>query len=88
MTTIVSSPEFLDRLARVHRLCPEMRFGQLVATIGLLAEDETGRNLWDIEDEEFAAAVERFAADLSRREQDPAEPKATNGTMNVNPPPS
>jgi hypothetical protein len=50
-----------------------MRFGQLVATIGLLAEDETGRNLWDIEDGEFAAAMERFAADLSRREQDPAK---------------
>lgn len=76
MTTTVSSAEFLDRLAVVRRLCPEMRFGQLVATIGLLAEDETGRNLWDIEDGEFAAAVERFAVDLSHREQDPAEPDA------------
>ncbi len=74
MTTTVSSPEFLDRLALVRRLCPEMRFGQLVATIGLLAEDETGRNLWDVEDGEFAAAVERFATDLSRRERGSAEP--------------
>ena len=72
MTKTVSSPDFLNRLAVVHQLCPEMRFGQLVATIGLLAEDETGRNLWDVEDREFAAAVERFAADLLRREQDPA----------------
>ena len=26
-----------------------------------------GRSLWDIEDDELAAAVERFAKDLSRR---------------------
>lgn len=57
-----------ERLAEVRRLCPEMRLGQLLATVGLLAEDETGRTLWDIEDAEFAAALDRFAADLARRE--------------------
>lgn len=76
MTTTPSSLDFLNRLAAVRRLCPEIRFGQLMAIIGELAEDETGHNLWDVEDEEFAAAVERFAADLSRREQSPAEPNA------------
>jgi hypothetical protein len=45
-----------------------MRLGQLLATVGSLAEDETGRTLWDIEDGEFAAALDRFAADLARRE--------------------
>ncbi len=79
MTTTQSSPGLLDRLAVVRRLCPEMRFGQLIATIGLLAEDETGRNLWDVEDGEFAAAIERFAADLSRREQAPAQPADSAG---------
>lgn len=69
MTISHSSPGLIDRLTTVRRLCPEMRFGQLIATIGLLAEDETGRNLWDVEDEEFALAVERFATDLSRRER-------------------
>jgi hypothetical protein len=73
MKTNQPSHEMLDRLAVVCRLCPEMRFGQLIATIGLLAEDETGRNLWDVEDNEFAAAVERFAKDLSRREQAPTQ---------------
>lgn len=74
MTTTTSSIEFLNRLAVLRRLYPEIRFGQLVAIIGQLAEDETGHNLWDVEDEEFAAAIERFATDLSRREQAPAEP--------------
>jgi hypothetical protein len=44
-----------------------MRIGQFLATVAMLGEDETGRSLWDIEDEELAAALERFARDLSRR---------------------
>ena len=64
----------LERLAEVRELCPEMRFGQLLATVGLLAEDETGHSLWEVEDTEFAAALERFAADLARRGSDPAGP--------------
>ena len=71
MTSTTSSIEFLNRLAVVRRLCPELRFGQMVAIIGELAEDETGRNLWEVEDGEFAAAVERFATDLSHRQQVP-----------------
>ena len=72
MTTTESPTEFLERLAAVRQLCPEMRFGQLVATIALLAEDETGRNLWDLEDDEFATALDQFVSDLSRREREPA----------------
>jgi hypothetical protein len=33
----------------------------------MLGEDETGRSLWDIDDEQLAAAVERSASDLARR---------------------
>ena len=51
----------LHRLAEVRRLCPELRFGQLMATLGLLGEDAIGRSLWDLEDEEFAVVLERFA---------------------------
>jgi len=57
----------LHRLEEIRRLCPEMRLGQVLATIGMLGEDSTGRTLWDIEDDELAAAVERFSGDLSRR---------------------
>jgi hypothetical protein len=80
MTTTASSIELLNHLAVVRRLCPEIRFGQLVAIIGQLAEDETGRNLWDVEDGEFAAAVERFALDLSRRGQAPVADKGSGKT--------
>lgn len=76
MKTTDWTTSVLERLVEVRERCPEMRFGQIVATVGLLAEDETGHSLWEAEDAEFAAALERFAADLARRGSDPAEPGA------------
>jgi hypothetical protein len=66
MTTPDSLATLLERIAEVRAQRPDFRFGQLIATIGMLAEDETGHSLWDVEDQEFAVAVERFAADLGR----------------------
>jgi hypothetical protein len=42
MSAASSVEHLLDRLDRVRMRCPELRFGQLIATIGVLAEDETG----------------------------------------------
>ena len=68
MTTLHAQAGLLHRLDEVRRLCPDMRIGQFLATVAMLGEDSTGRSLWDIEDDEFAAAAaERFANDLSRR---------------------
>jgi len=44
-----------------------MRLDQILATVGVLGEDSTGRSLWNLADDEFSAALERFALDLSRR---------------------
>ena len=67
MTAIEVQAAVIARLDEVRRLCPDMRLGQLLATVEMLGEDATGRSLWDIEDDDLAAAVERFVADLSRR---------------------
>jgi hypothetical protein len=67
----------LHRLDEVRRLCPEMRLGQMLATLGLLGEDATGRSLWDIDDAQLANVLEGFANDLARRTQ--ARPSATTG---------
>ena len=67
MTAIEVQAAVLARLDEVRRLCPDMRLGQLLATVEMLGEDATGRSLWDIEDDDLAAAVERFVTDLSRR---------------------
>ncbi len=64
----------LGQLDQVCLRCPELRFGQLIATIGMLAEDETGLSLWDVDDADFAAALRRFSADTARRGADRAEP--------------
>ena len=73
MTTVDLLDHILGQLEGVRARCPELRFGQMLATIGMLAEDETGHSLWDVEDRDFAAALERFAADLARRESLDAE---------------
>ena len=64
---IATQTDLFARLDEVRQLCPDMRIGQFLSTIGLLGEDDSGHNLWDIEDEEFAVAVERFHADLTKR---------------------
>lgn len=74
MTTVDLLDHILAQLDDVRVRCPELRFGQLIATIGMLAEDETGHALCDVEDADFAAALARFAADMARRESGAAEP--------------
>ncbi|MBW3542327.1 MAG: hypothetical protein KY476_18835 [Planctomycetes bacterium] len=63
------SLQLLAQLKVVRRMASDMRFGQMLATLGLLAEDMTGRGLWEIEDEELLAVIERFRQDLARREE-------------------
>jgi hypothetical protein len=74
MSTAQLLEGILGRLEAVRLRCPELRFGQLIATIGNLAEDETGHSLWDVEDADFAAALERFAQDMARRAEPDAAP--------------
>jgi hypothetical protein len=66
----------LKGLEQARAQSPELRFGQLVAILGELAADETGFSLWDVEDLDFAAALDRFAADLARRGSGSSEPAA------------
>lgn len=87
MTTADLLDRMLEQLARVRARCPELRFGQLLATVGELAADETGHSLWDVEDADFAAALERFAADLARR-GNRAEPAVAPDCGGVKPSPA
>lgn len=67
MTAANVSDSILGGLDELRAQCPELRFGQLLAIIGTLAEDETEHALWDVEDADFAAALERFATDMAHR---------------------
>jgi hypothetical protein len=62
-----SQLEILKRLATLCELSEDVRFGQMVAFLGFLAEDLVGRGLWDVEDEELIRVIEKHAEDLIRR---------------------
>jgi hypothetical protein len=59
--------EALAVLAEVCELSPDIRLGQLFAHLGFLGEDQTGRSLWDIEDEQLLAVLYHHRAELSAR---------------------
>lgn len=59
--------EALTVLGELCALSPDVRIGQLLAHLGFLGEDETGRSLWDIDDEQFLAVLNHHRAELVRR---------------------
>ena len=59
--------EALAVLAETCELSPDVRLGQLLAHLGFLGEDQTGRSLWDIDDAEMLQVLERHRDDLRRR---------------------
>jgi hypothetical protein len=61
--------DILAKLAQVCELAPDVRFGQLLAFLGLLSDDRAGQSLWEIEDEQFLTVVEQHRAELSQRQQ-------------------
>ena len=63
--------DLIEKLVDLQRLSPDVRFGQLLANLGLLVEDQTDRSLWDVEDARLLEVMETHRAELMRRR--PAE---------------
>jgi hypothetical protein len=61
--------EALAVLAELCELSPDVRLGQLFAHLGFLGQDQTGRSLWDIEDEQLLAVLYHHRAELVARQQ-------------------
>jgi hypothetical protein len=64
-----------EALAVLAELCdqsPDVRLGQLLAHLGFLGEDQTGRSLWDIEDEQLLAVFLHHKTELAARTPDTA----------------
>jgi hypothetical protein len=60
--------ELLSRLAELNRACPEMRFGQLIANMAVVARGTEPGAIWEMKDEELLEAVNwQLAELLSRR---------------------
>jgi hypothetical protein len=60
--------ELIEKLAELQQLSPDVRFGQLLANLGFLVEDQTDQSLWDVEDTTLLAVIEKHRADLLRRQ--------------------
>ncbi|HZK82251.1 MAG TPA: hypothetical protein VFC46_14315 [Humisphaera sp.] len=59
-----------EALAVLAELCdssPDVRLGQLFAHLGFLGEDQTGRSLWDIDDEQLLTVLYHHRAELAAR---------------------
>jgi hypothetical protein len=59
--------EILRLLERLSELTPDVRFGQLIANLSYLAVAPTNEAIWDMEDEQLLAALQKHIADLSGR---------------------
>ncbi len=71
--------EALAVLAELCDLSDDVRLGQLMAHLGFLGEDQAGRSLWDIEDEQLLAVLYRHRAELiARAAHVPFRPSALN----------
>jgi hypothetical protein len=65
-----SRADLLRRLNDLMELCPEMRFGQLIANLAVAARGTGQEAVWEMEDEELIAAVEWQLTELSTRRGD------------------
>ncbi|MFO0969716.1 MAG: hypothetical protein U0793_29510 [Gemmataceae bacterium] len=72
--------EALAVLAEVVDLSPDIRLGQLFAHLGFLGEDQTGRSLGNIDDEQLLAVLYHHRSELAARNT-PTEPLPQNGPV-------
>jgi hypothetical protein len=59
--------EALSVLAEVVEMSPDVRLGQLFAHLGFLGEDQTGRSLGNIDDEQLLAVLYHHRHELTAR---------------------
>ena len=73
--------EALAALTELWQLAPDIRLGQLMTHLGLLAEDQLGRTLAGLDDDELLSVVYRHRAELQARLASSTPPLP----VNVNP---
>ncbi len=59
--------ELIEKLVDIQQLSPDIRFGQLLANLGFLVEDQTDCPLREVEDDQLLAVMEQHRIDLARR---------------------
>ena len=59
--------EAISVLQELCALSDDIRLGQLMAHLGFLGEIATGRNLWDLDDEQLLSVMYQHLAELKAR---------------------
>ena len=67
--------EALNVLAELCEMSSDVRLGQLLAHVGFLGEDQTGRTLWDIDDAQLLSVLHHHHDELKGRTTNPAAPQ-------------
>jgi len=75
--------EALSALQEVWSLSPEVRLGQLMAHLDLLASSHLGKGLGDIEDDELVAILYRHRGELLARLQGRTNPLPPESEISV-----
>lgn len=65
--------ELLAQLSELNALCPEMRFGQMIANLAVVARGIEPGAVWDMEDEELLTAVKWQLTEIRNRRMEMAE---------------
>jgi hypothetical protein len=68
--TPATQQELIEKLADIHQLSPGVRFGQLLANLDFLVEDQTDQTLREVEDDRLLEVMEMHRIDLARRRAD------------------
>jgi len=67
MTSTESKREILRALSELVEHTPDVRFGQLIANLSVIARGPTPEAVWDMEDDELLEAVKSHIEDYDRR---------------------
>lgn len=62
--------ELIEKLIDINQLSPGVRFGELLANLVFLVEDQTDQAIREVEDDRLLEVMERHRADLVRRCED------------------
>ena len=67
--TTTAREELMAAIKRLNVLCPELRFGQLVADLATIAKGLDIGAIWDTEDEELLSVARRQIEFFEQRQE-------------------
>lgn len=67
MTNTELKRDILRALAELVDHAPDIRFGQLIANLAVIARGPTPEAIWDMEDDELLEAIKSHVGDYERR---------------------